>query len=498
MLAYGALGAAVVALAILILSSGGGGYTVRAEFKDLGGLRKDSSVKVGGVAGGTVESVTVTKHDTAIATFKLDKGAAPIGAGASVEVRPTDLLGERYAQLNVGDLNHSLPSGSLIPVSRTSTPVELDDILNTFNADVRTRLRILITEAGVALTGRGADFSRLLYALPPNLDQARQLVGQVASENTTLKNLISEGDRVTAAVNAKRDDMGNLINTAQDALSTVAAKQAQLGSTIASAPGALSQLRATLDQLAGASDVITPAAQELQAAATPLASTLNALPAFASSAHATLNEAVKVAPDLERLATRARSPLRALRPTAGRLATLAKSAAPILTELDKRGMKDTLLFGENWALGTKGRDVLGHFIGADFFIDPSMLTSATQAYLNTTPGSRARARHEARHARPSLSLAPVATPSSAPVPKPTLRSAVNSLLSGARQTLTKVGKLVGGVEQAAGGLAAGVAGKLSVGLHHHGSPPPTSPGGASSSGSSSNNLGSLIKYLIGP
>ena len=72
------------------------------------------------------------------------------------------------------------------PIQNTSTPVELDDILNIFNVDTRTRLRILINEAGIALTGRGPDFSKLLYALPPNLDQARQLLGQIASQNHTL------------------------------------------------------------------------------------------------------------------------------------------------------------------------------------------------------------------------------------------------------------------------------------------------------------------------
>src|SRR3989442_327425 len=122
MIGYGALGAAVVALAIVLLSSGGGGYIVKAEFHDLGGLRKDSSVKIGGVTGGTVSSISATKRDTAIATFELDSNAAPIGAGASVQVRPTDLLGERYAQLTVGDLSKPQPSGTTIPIQNTSAP----------------------------------------------------------------------------------------------------------------------------------------------------------------------------------------------------------------------------------------------------------------------------------------------------------------------------------------------------------------------------------------
>ncbi len=304
-LAYGALGLAVVVVGYLLLSSGGGtGYTVRAEFADVDGLRNGSTVKVDGVAAGTVSSISVTRRDTAIVTLKLDPAAAPIGAGANIHERPTDLLGEHYAELNVGDLTKPQPSGTFISMSRTGASVELDDILNTLNVDTRTRLRILINEAGVGLAGRGADFNRLLSDLPPNLNQAQQLLAQVASQNVTMKNLISEGDRITAAVNGKRDDLGNLIGVADQALGAVAARQSQLGATIQAAPGALTQLRTTLDQLGTASQAITPAAQSLQATAGPLTTTLRALPPFANAADPTLATARTVAPALERLGQR--------------------------------------------------------------------------------------------------------------------------------------------------------------------------------------------------
>jgi phospholipid/cholesterol/gamma-HCH transport system substrate-binding protein len=386
-----ALALVVIVLVYVIMSSGGGGYIVRAEFRDANGLRKDSSVKIAGVSAGTVSAVTVTSRDTAIATFTLDANAAPIGAGASVQIRPTDLLGEHYAQLVVGDLSKPQPSGTMIPVKRTGTPVQLDDILNMFNVDTRTRLRILINEMGVALAGRGTDFNTLLSVLPPNIDQARTLLGQVASQNATLQKLIDEGDRITAAVNGKRDDLGHLITVASDALGSVASRQAQLGATIAGAPGALTQLRTALDQVGTAAGAITPAAVNLQGAAAPLTATLRALPPFADSAHGTLLTARRVAPALERLARQGQSPLTALRPTALSLQSLTQQAAPILTELDQRAMRDLLYFVENWALALKGRDALGHFVGAALTIDPSVIQSALDSFINNsglTPLSR--------------------------------------------------------------------------------------------------------------
>jgi phospholipid/cholesterol/gamma-HCH transport system substrate-binding protein len=426
-IAGAALALVVIALVYVITSSGGGGYIVRAEFRDANGLRADSSVKIAGVSAGTVSAVTVTSRDTALATFTLDSNAAPIGAGASVQIRPTDLLGEHYAQLNVGNLSKPQPSGTVIPINRTGTPVQLDDILNMFNVDTRTRLRILINEMGVALAGRGADFNTLLSVLPPNIDQARTLLGQVASQNATLQKLIGEGDRITAAVNGKRDDLGHLITVASDALGSVASRQAQLGATIAGAPGALTQLRIALDQVGTAAGAITPAAVNLQAAAGPLTATLRALPPFADSADGTLVTARRVAPALERLARQGQSPLTALRPTALSLQSVTQQAAPILTELDQRAMRDLLYFVENWALALKGRDALGHFVGAALTIDPSVIQSALDSFINNS-GLGPLSRHPKSASRKTATGA-VPTPQPAPptrAPSPAGQPAVQT------------------------------------------------------------------------
>jgi phospholipid/cholesterol/gamma-HCH transport system substrate-binding protein len=393
---YAALALAAVVVAVIVVRGGGTtGYTVRAEFRDVDGLRHGSTVKIDGVAAGTVTSLTVTPQSTAIATLTLNPGTGPIGAGATVQVRPTDLLGERYAQLDIGDQSRPLPRGSMIPLSRTSAPVDLDDVLNMLDADTRARLRILINEAGIALAGRGADFNTLLSELPPNLGQTQQLLGQVASENASLENLISEGNQVTAAVSGKRDDMGHAIDVANQALDSVALKQAQLGQTVSDAPGGLSALQTTLSGLGRTSDAIPAAAANLQQTAVPLTTTLRQLPGFARSARQTLITAKRIAPQITRLGVQARSPLVALRPTAGALAQLAVAAAPILNEEDARGMRDLLWFIENWALALKGRDALGHFVGADLEIDPSILLSAVDSYVNNSGLSTSLNRHGA-------------------------------------------------------------------------------------------------------
>jgi ABC-type transporter Mla subunit MlaD len=499
MLVFGALGLAAVALVYAITSAGGSsGYTVVAEFHDVDGLRQGATVKVAGVPAGIVTKLVVTRHDTALATLTLDPGAAPIGSGASVQVRPTDLLGEHYAQLTVGDLSHPQPSGSFIPDSRTSVPVELDQVLNMLDVNVRTRLRILIDEAGIALAGRGADFNTLLTDLPPNLGQATAMLEQVSSENATLQNLIDEGDRITTAVNGRRVAMGNLITTAEEALHSVALRQSQLGSTLQNAPGALGQLQATLARLGSASQAIIPAANSLQATAPALTATLNQLPSFARASDPTLVTARQVAPALERLGRDAQAPLRSLQPTAGDLHTIADSAAPILSFEDQRAMRDTLWFVENWALGLKGRDNLGHFIGGDLQIDPSIITSVVSSLVNNGAAGKVRPRPGAAQQL----AAPVPAPTSAPPQAggsgaPGAGSGAAGGVAGVLNTTTSqlsnaLGAIGGAVNGIIGGLVGGAGTSTGQGTQGAQSPGASS----SSSGSLLGNARRLLDYLL--
>jgi phospholipid/cholesterol/gamma-HCH transport system substrate-binding protein len=493
-LAYGAVVVALVAVVIILSSGGSGGYTVTAEFRDVDGLKQGATVKVAGVPAGLVTKLVATKHNTALATLTLDKGATPIGSGASVQVRPTDLLGEHYAQLNVGNLSNPQPSGSFIPTSRTSVPVELDQVLNMLNVDVRTRLRILINEAGLALAGRGADFNTLLANLPPNLSQAQAMLSQVSSENVTLQNLIAEGGRITTSVNGRRDEMGQLIGTAEEALHTVALRQGQLGATLQTAPGALHQLQSTLAQLGSASEAIIPAAQSLQATAAPLTTTLRELPPFARAADGTLVTARQVAPALERLGRGARQPVAALRPTARDVQTLTHSAAPIIGFLDQRAMRDVLWFVENWALAMKGRDNLGHFVGADLEFDPSIITSAVASFTGGGASGAARQR-AARHPATRPVAAPVASAPAAPA-KPTLGGTVAGLLGGAKGLLGGTTNKLGQTLSAVGGLVGGTLNAL--GKHKPAGPPaPTGSGSSSGNGSALSGAQQLLNYLLG-
>ena len=385
----GATAAVVLGLLVAHLLGGGGKYVLYAKFSDAAGILKNNNVKIGGVPAGEIKDVTLDAQDHAVVRMELDRGAYPVGAGATARVRPVNLLGEKYVDLDPGDLRKPEPSGTTIPVRRTGVPVELDDVLNMLDPDTRGRLRILINEAGVALAGRGADFNRTLSELPPALDQGTALVGQVAAENQTLGRLIGEGDRVIAAVNSRRDDLGALVDSAGRALQSVASRRAQLGRTVQAAPATLAQLRTTLTALRGTAQQLRPALNDLRATSPSLADVLRRAPSFTRDAQAALGAARAVAPELSRLGRRGTPPLRRLAPTAQRLARFASTLQPLMNGLDRQGaLKAVLGFVDGWAGVIGNRDGLGNVFRVHATASEQMLTSVLERMAADRPGAR--------------------------------------------------------------------------------------------------------------
>lgn len=477
------LGLALAAVAVIVIAGQFGGddkYVVYAQFDDAGGILKNYNVKVGSVPAGKITEVTLDDQDRAIARLELDAGAAPIGEGATAKVRPVNLLGEKYIDLDPGDLAKPLRDGSTISRAKTDTPVELDDVINILDPDTRGALRLIINEAGVAMMGRGADFNKTLDELPRALDSARAVVTDIDDENRSLEQAIVSGDRVIDSVNRGRGDFADLVDSAADALETVAERRARLGETVRGAPAALGQLRTTLTQLQGAATQLTPAARDLRATAPSLASTLERAPAFAQDARATLRTATRVAPRLSKLGRRSTPTLKVLRPTTDRLARFSTEVEPLLDTLDEqRGLIDFLGFMDAWKGVTDNADGLGHHFRLRILVNDEALTSAISKFapsLKTTKSKRAPKSQGGKPAPDAVSPPAVDKPKPR-VPKLVPDQPTKPVTDALSDGLKDVGETV---QDAVGGLLGGL------------------QRGRSGPESSQSDPAKLLNYLLGP
>ncbi len=446
-----ALAAVVVLVVVLVTGGGDDKYVVYAKFTDAGGILKNYNVKVGQVAAGKITEITLDKDDNAVAKMEMDKGAFPIGQGATAKVRPVNLLGEKYVDLDPGDLRKPVESGVTIPVSKTGSPIELDDALNVLDPDTRGAMRIIINEAGLTMAGRGADFNQTLEDLPPALDATRALIDQVNDENVRLKQLIVQGDRVLRTVTPKADDLGDLVSSAADALETAAQRRQALGQTVQDAPQALASLRTTLSKLQDASGQLAPAADDLRATSPQLVETLRRVPAFTKDAKATLQEIRKVSPQLSKLGRRSTPTLRELRPTLARVSQFSRDLRPLVDTLDQGGSTKALLaFINGWASVTSTGDGIGHVFRLNANVDTLALTSLLSRVGDAElPGTAARKSKSADKPGASPESAPTTSaPSTGAQPNRPLKPLTDGLKplgDGLNKTLKDVGGSVGGV-----------------------------------------------------
>jgi phospholipid/cholesterol/gamma-HCH transport system substrate-binding protein len=141
----------------------GNPYELHAVFKNAANIRKDSPVRIAGVNVGKVQSVKSVCEDGLTGncdsnyseiTFTVDDGGLPIHRDAQIEIRPRIFLeGNFFLDLHPGSPSaEDLSSGDSIPVTQTSTAVQLDQVLTTLQAPDRANLQKLLEGYGTALT----------------------------------------------------------------------------------------------------------------------------------------------------------------------------------------------------------------------------------------------------------------------------------------------------------------------------------------------------------
>ncbi|MBY8966225.1 outer membrane lipid asymmetry maintenance protein MlaD [Algiphilus sp. NNCM1] len=109
------------------LDSGGPeeGYTVTADFNNIGGLRSGSAVTLSGVRIGRVSNIAI--DDTTFAarvTMKIHAEYDNLPADSGASILTSGLLGEQYIGINPGGAMESLQDGDRLPLTQDALVLE--------------------------------------------------------------------------------------------------------------------------------------------------------------------------------------------------------------------------------------------------------------------------------------------------------------------------------------------------------------------------------------
>lgn len=427
-------GAAVAGLALVVA----GGVTVLDDddssadtltttVADAGQLEVGNEVRAAGALVGSIQSIDLVDNKAAKVVLKLDPGVLPVHRDATLTVRPVNLLGEDYVDLDPGSDDQPYLDPPVLPAGQTSTAVTLSDVLDTFQAPTAANLAALVTALGEGLHGNGAETKRAIAALAPAMRNTQALGELLGQQNEVLAHLVSSVDPVAAAL---ADDDGrtldSLVASTKATLSAIASQQEALSQTIQQLPATLVSAQRTLAQFGGVAREATPALRSLRPLTGDLSDVVAEIEDFADAADpalASLEPVLRRADDLLDQAAPVVAQLNAAGPD---LADTAAGVRPVSRELLDKNLYGVMEFVRKWALSTNGRDALSHYFRGVVYLTPQSLQSIVtslipaQVDLDPTDGLGGGSPH------PTIDL-----PSPLPdIDLPNLPGAVGGLLGG--------------------------------------------------------------------
>ena len=259
------------------------GYRYTIPFREAGQLAQEADVRISGVAVGRVKRITANPQTgVSDVVVQVDAKYAPITRDSRVMLRQKTLLGETYVEITPGDpQSPAVPDGGKLPVGNIQPTVELDEIIQTFDARTRAAFDVWQQELAVASAGRGQDINDFFAQLPPLVDQATRLTTVLNQNEPQLSQLVSNTGKVFNALGVRADQLRGLIENTNRVFATTAARNEQLAQTFVAFPTFERESRLLLARTEEFAKTTNPLINELKPVAAEFGPTMQALDGFA-------------------------------------------------------------------------------------------------------------------------------------------------------------------------------------------------------------------------
>lgn len=362
--------AAAVAAALGLAGAGGEerGYRVAAIFDNVAHLIPGQDVRIAGARVGTVADIRLTRDRKALVEMDIRTGFAPFRADASCTIRPQSLIGEKYIQCKPGtpDAEPLKPGPDgipTVPLSQTSSPVDIDLVFASFRRPYGERLALLINELGTGLAGRPAELAAAIRRANPALREAHELLRILDRDRRVLRRLVERSDTVLAELAGRAEATERFIEHAGSAATATARRRDELAESVRRLPALLDQLEpaaATLTQLARDG---RPVLRDLRAAAPAAHDLVGDFDPLADAARPALRELSETSRTGRKAVQAARRPARQLRTLSAKLPPLVDLTRELLVSFREAGGPEGLQrFVHYAALSTSRFDAVSHML----------------------------------------------------------------------------------------------------------------------------------------
>ena len=351
------------ALIIKRVALGGDGHTLRAGFDSVVQITEGQDVRLAGRKVGKVDEVTLVDGQPVLDLRISDSAAWPLPRGTSARIRygSTTSYLLRYVELLPGKPSApDLEDDAMLARAENITPFELDRAYRIFRGGTKKDASQLLGRLGRTFGNRKRELRRGLRAAPGGLDESAGLLGELSSNEASLRTLVRSGDRTLGALAARDRDLRGLISNAAETFDEFAEHTEAQQQALERAPEAfdtttttLARLDTSLDRLDGLVTDLKPATGPLRTFARESRGAFAELRSVAPLATTTLRTGTETAPGIRRLLDRGT-------PFLPRFGNVLTQVDPMLDCFRPYGPEITG-FVSTWAGFAKNYDTDGHY-----------------------------------------------------------------------------------------------------------------------------------------
>jgi ABC-type transporter Mla subunit MlaD len=253
-------------------------------------VAQSDEVRFLGIPAGRITSVTMNGSQPVI-TASFNSQYGHIYRNAVAVVRPNTALEDMYLDvINPGTPSAGLASSSHpLAASQVDTSVNLDNVLNVFNADARASLRSLLNNMGNGLADRGASLREGFVQAVPFVAVAGRLSQQLADRATLVRKLVHNSAILTADLGANQSSLRQLIGAGSATVVTLQNNAANFNNTLAALPPTLTDLHSSLASVSGVLPDVNTAVRSLYPLAGQLPRSLTAVRRLSAAASPAIN-----------------------------------------------------------------------------------------------------------------------------------------------------------------------------------------------------------------
>ena len=257
MAAIGALVVVVIVLAALLFT-GGGGHKYTFLFQNAGQLVNDNQVMVGGSPVGTVSGIDLSPENLAEVHVEVEQ---ELHEGTTAVIRATSLSGVANHYLSISPGPNSSPSldeGTTLGLASTTTPVDIDQLFNSFPPKVLEGLQNFIKGNGQIYAGRGKEANESYKYFGTALNRATAFASELNADEQLFSRFLVSSSNLTSAVAGRGAELSSAISHANTAFKAISTQNVALERSLEELPPVMRQANTTFVNLRAALDDVEP------------------------------------------------------------------------------------------------------------------------------------------------------------------------------------------------------------------------------------------------